>query len=439
MRRMGHSKISGGNRPSRICRHVQGRMALFLDGELSAREAQDVARHIAGCTSCRREQEQWRQAEQSLAGAKRQIPSAGDLRAGFYARLADVPTARHPQSRINWRLAVPALAACGLAIGWLTTSRPPVSPQTGQVAAVSRPGQERQIAQARDSVPEDWFYNGERGDRTPAGAGLLPGASNHKAIKDGVAKASPTTGYHPRPPIRSQFKRRVPSQIVLLDTVKSRHERGGETRLRSRAASMPLASISSATAAPFMDAKRQAKSNLAFGANRAWNLPDTNSLAEASRPVGALQKNKTAPQAVRDSRLDANRQDYAEALSSAGAGAAKPEPLSKPSGKDLSASSLSSFAASLDRSLDKKTQDNYALRLMDASGRDFALMYESERFGRPSGNEGLDLQVRDTKRGFTSGTRLAGQMQEQDGRRVLVIEADDAEPSAPSLPEQGEE
>ncbi len=140
MRRMGHSKISGGNRPSRICRHVQGRMALFLDGELSAREAQDVARHIAGCASCRREQEQWRQAEQSLAGAKRQIPSAGDLRAGFYARLADAPTTRRSQWRINWRLAVPALAACGLAIGWLTTSRPPVSPQTSQIAAVSRPG-----------------------------------------------------------------------------------------------------------------------------------------------------------------------------------------------------------------------------------------------------------------------------------------------------------
>ncbi len=186
-----------------------------------------------------------------------------------------------------------------------------------------------------------------------------------------------------------------------------------------------------------MDAERQAKLNLAFGANRAWNLPDNNSLAEANRRTGALQKNKTAPQAVRDSRSDANRQDYAESLSSAGA--AKPEHLSKQSDKDVSASSLSSFAASLDRSLDKKTQDNYAFGRMNVSDRNFALMYESERFGRPSGNEGLDLQVRDTKRGFTSGTRLAGQMQEQDGRRVLVIEADDAEPVAPSLPGQGEE
>src|ERR1051326_3005986 len=91
-----------------LCGWVQARLFAYLDGELNPSEQQKAQVHLEECAACRAELQQCRQAEMALTTALESVPPAGDLRDGFYARLAASQPSR--PSFGGWRLAAPALA-----------------------------------------------------------------------------------------------------------------------------------------------------------------------------------------------------------------------------------------------------------------------------------------------------------------------------------------
>ena len=87
--------------------------------------------HLDGCESCRREMTLCRSAEGALLSASAQIPSAGDLRTGFYGRLA---TQQRRPRRYGRPLALSALAAGVVALALVrpalqTHVVPPAGPE----------------------------------------------------------------------------------------------------------------------------------------------------------------------------------------------------------------------------------------------------------------------------------------------------------------------
>lgn len=122
------------------CAWVQDRLFAYLDGDLAPGEMPAVRAHLDACRACRREIAIARQTEQALTSASATLPQAGDLRAGFYARLAASETTR--RRRPDWRLAAPAFAALLLAAlaaprllapRHTLVTKPPVAPSTEKV------------------------------------------------------------------------------------------------------------------------------------------------------------------------------------------------------------------------------------------------------------------------------------------------------------------
>jgi hypothetical protein len=122
------------NRLPRLCAWTQERLFAYADDSLNATERRTVQAHLDTCADCRQELALCRQAESVLLGARAAIPAPGDLRAGFYARLAEQENAAPPRRRSpQWGLALSACAAVALfAILWrpvhtTETSAPPAS------------------------------------------------------------------------------------------------------------------------------------------------------------------------------------------------------------------------------------------------------------------------------------------------------------------------
>lgn len=114
--------LSQGRFQNASCKRVQAQFFDYLDGELALAERLAVEAHLEACVFCRHELTQRRSAERALASALSEVPAAGDLRPAFYARLAAEPA---PRSRwAGWRIAVPTLAACGLALAFLRLAPP---------------------------------------------------------------------------------------------------------------------------------------------------------------------------------------------------------------------------------------------------------------------------------------------------------------------------
>lgn len=95
---------------SRLCDWTQERMFAYVDGSMDAKERVSVQLHLDGCLNCQQELALVRRSEEALASAPFAIPAPGDLRAGFYAKLAEAETARAPRPyRGQWGV---ALSAC---------------------------------------------------------------------------------------------------------------------------------------------------------------------------------------------------------------------------------------------------------------------------------------------------------------------------------------
>lgn len=105
----------GRNAPtSSTCAHMQPRLLDLLDGLLAEPQAGELRRHLETCAVCRREWNALQVSDQALNTARISVPSPGDLRSGFYARLAAQPSSQSRFRALNLGLAVPAtvLTAC---------------------------------------------------------------------------------------------------------------------------------------------------------------------------------------------------------------------------------------------------------------------------------------------------------------------------------------
>jgi len=97
------------------CADVRAREWDFVEGTLPISERAAVQTHLDTCESCRKAMTLCRSAEDALLSASAHIPAAGDLRAGFYARLA-------AQQRPARRYGRPMIAFSALAAGVLAVA-----------------------------------------------------------------------------------------------------------------------------------------------------------------------------------------------------------------------------------------------------------------------------------------------------------------------------
>ena len=95
------------------CDRFQPHLLSYVDHELNADERRLMEVHLQQCTACRAEMASFQQAEALLGSAASNIPSPGDLRPEFYARL-EQSTRRSPA--IRWGFAVPAIACAAMAL-----------------------------------------------------------------------------------------------------------------------------------------------------------------------------------------------------------------------------------------------------------------------------------------------------------------------------------
>jgi hypothetical protein len=93
------------------CGHVQSRLPSYLDHALDAAERRLVEGHLEECSACRADLAAYERAESALGSAVSTIPSPGDMRAEFYARLEQ---SRRTSPPVRWALAIPAAACAGL-------------------------------------------------------------------------------------------------------------------------------------------------------------------------------------------------------------------------------------------------------------------------------------------------------------------------------------
>lgn len=95
------------------CDRFQPRLLSYVDHELSADERRLMEMHLQQCAACRAEMASFQQAEALLGSAASNIPSPGDLRPEFYARLEQ---SRRRSPAIKWGFAVPAIACAAMAL-----------------------------------------------------------------------------------------------------------------------------------------------------------------------------------------------------------------------------------------------------------------------------------------------------------------------------------
>ena len=103
------------------CGKFQSRLFEFLDGELNPVEEAKAQQHLAACAECRQEAATGRRCDSALAAASNSIASPGDLRAGFYLKLAE--TQRRKPVWQNWKVGISTVLATGLLL--LVASRFP--------------------------------------------------------------------------------------------------------------------------------------------------------------------------------------------------------------------------------------------------------------------------------------------------------------------------
>ncbi len=145
----------------------------YVDGSLPSQEHAAVQAHLDNCSACRAEIDHCRSLESVLQTAVKAVPSPGDLRSGFYSRLA---RDRASSRRKLWAAALPAFAIGLLTIGLirhgnhgLPASNGPKTTIAGSTAAVPYSTSRTEIASLAP-------------DRSPhVEQRIVPGLSNGQA------------------------------------------------------------------------------------------------------------------------------------------------------------------------------------------------------------------------------------------------------------------
>ncbi|GEM_PF-3297015 len=144
------------------CDWVQERLCGYLDGELPLSERERFQVHTETCSACAREVQNARRADLALHQAISTVPAAGDLRSGFYAKLAQSEAKPRASRRWGWVVAAPAFAACAIAVVLMRPTTPVSNPAESlpvkNSIAVLPPSSEKKDAAASvisDSVIND--------------------------------------------------------------------------------------------------------------------------------------------------------------------------------------------------------------------------------------------------------------------------------------------
>lgn len=100
------------------CSEVTERLSEFLEGDLSSREQEEVAAHLASCAACRRERDELEELIRQAAELPEEVPPRRDLWPGIRERLAPrVETTRasnrHAAAARRWW---PVLAAAAVLV-----------------------------------------------------------------------------------------------------------------------------------------------------------------------------------------------------------------------------------------------------------------------------------------------------------------------------------
>jgi len=115
------------------CEHIQSRLLPYLDLDLNPAERSLVESHLEHCGTCRAEMAAFRRVETVLGTAAATIPSPGDLRTEFYARLEQ---SRRRKGISPWLLTAPALTvAAALLFVWVHPGRSVVPTHGPQVSS----------------------------------------------------------------------------------------------------------------------------------------------------------------------------------------------------------------------------------------------------------------------------------------------------------------
>jgi len=117
------------------CAWAQERLPGYLDGDQAPRDLRRLRTHLEGCPACRRELAICRHTERLLSSALPSAPPAGDLRAGFYARLAASSAAARRPAWSGW-LAAPLAVLLLCAYLFL---RPHPAEHHAEIASLPKP------------------------------------------------------------------------------------------------------------------------------------------------------------------------------------------------------------------------------------------------------------------------------------------------------------
>ncbi len=134
------------------CKQVIEALTFYADGELHAADSARLEKHLESCAACAVAWRNTQLAERALIEAAAAIPVAGDLKAGFTARL--IPAPRHSRTLPRFTLAPVGIAfVAGMA--WLLWPRADhTQEKTQRVAvAVQSPAANAEHIRSSKSVP----------------------------------------------------------------------------------------------------------------------------------------------------------------------------------------------------------------------------------------------------------------------------------------------
>jgi anti-sigma factor (TIGR02949 family) len=160
------NRIPNGN----TCAWTQARLYDFLDVQLSMSERARVQAHLDDCPNCLRELVERQKAESVLSAAASSLPSPGDLRSEFYARLAAEKRVA-PRGRFGWSLAIPALACGALAfLFWRSDPMRPAPTTEADITARTTAPMPEPLRDGPKAVKEDRLALIRPSGHTPSSA-----------------------------------------------------------------------------------------------------------------------------------------------------------------------------------------------------------------------------------------------------------------------------
>lgn len=402
-------------RTQKLCTKITNRLCAYTDGGLSAAERARMEAHLADCAACRAELASQQKADAALTTARFDLPASGDLIPKFYARLSAQNTARSPRRfhslLIQWRLAVPALAAATL------------------FAALWRPGLDVPLP-TQETAPHQ--KAAQAAPTKSAQRGIIATAATPRA-KHLFAPRSEATGETGRMPANTEMRLADASPVAQRDTPKIppaplTHGLASNVNLakRNEAAAWSLKLGRAEDAAQFDSTQREklASAALGFKAGRVTETPQRvamNGLTYDTLSSSAVSGDGVTTETRNDAvLLRAAALAYGltaqDSLSVAGGAQALGVPsVSAP--PQPTALAKTAPTSNLPASF-------FAMDAPPISGEALATVARAET--ETPATDDVDFEVKDEVRGFESRARLTARVEQEQGQdgETLTINAE---------------